>query len=326
MKRNTEKRKNPSQDPRAGHFWDCIQGSDVQIGGLGCSGNGCNCTQSCEIWLTPNCHLYVFGSSRKHFISTHSLPTVFIRANPRDLRSSPSSSDPICSSLLLLLSRCGLHSPSGKRFVGPIALKTIAIAKCPDNRDCHWHWPRVATTTATGQTRSICVNIWDLFWELGLLCSSGRLWKRSEDRGPAFHHLLPQFWIPLLVKMVVKSPGKPRFSSENFVFTSLIALPLPFIAWPPKYLSQSDSFEDSVLQVLFWRAEQIPRNSCQLDSVLPIFVVFLWKHPLGAEEMSEVVGVLECLCFPGSWWWYPALQWGLPRSLSPHNLCCSGTI
>ena len=43
-----------------------------------------------------NCDLYVFSASRKHFISTHSLPTVFIRANPhrpprplREIRSPP---------------------------------------------------------------------------------------------------------------------------------------------------------------------------------------------------------------------------------------------
>ena len=110
--------------------------------------NGGWCTQRRDL-ARPNCDLYVFGPSRKHFISTHSLPTVFIRANPRDplLLQSRSSTDPIRSALPLLPPA---PSPSssypdviythhrGKGFVGPIASRTIKIgghiAKCPADR------------------------------------------------------------------------------------------------------------------------------------------------------------------------------------------------
>ena len=92
-----------------------------------------------------NCDLYVFSASRKHFISTHSLPTVFIRANPhrpprplREIRSPPFQ---ICSLPLATIGTIGiitigtiasypdrgLHSPPGKRVVGTIASRTIKI-------------------------------------------------------------------------------------------------------------------------------------------------------------------------------------------------------
>ena len=133
----------------------------------------CTSTQRRDL-ARPNCDLYVFGSSRKHFISTHSLPTVFIRANPRDPR--PISRDPITLSRYLLASSYpdrGLHLPPTKSFVGSIALRTIKIgghiAKCPDaDLDTDIGRGRVAHHHRNpGQTRAICVNIRDLFRAAG---------------------------------------------------------------------------------------------------------------------------------------------------------------
>ena len=135
---------NTRQDPRAGYLalHLRLRRSNCR---LGCSRNGCNCTQR-----SGSLQIVIFMfSARAGNISLapiHFPPylSALIRETP------PVAVPQIRSALpsLLLLSRCGLHLPPGKRFVGPIALRTIAIAghfaKCPDHLDCHWHWLRVA--------------------------------------------------------------------------------------------------------------------------------------------------------------------------------------
>ena len=123
--------------------------------------NGGWCTQRRDL-ARPNCDLYVFGPSRKHFISTHSLPTVFIRANPRDplLQWRFHGSDQICSSPatsslpLLFLSRCDLHSPPGERVCRPHCVE--------DNQDWRTHC-KVSRRSEGGPPQrvrlAICVNI-----------------------------------------------------------------------------------------------------------------------------------------------------------------------
>ena len=130
--------------------------------------NGCWCTQRRDL-ARPNCDLYVFGSSRKHFISTHSLPTVFIRANPhrpprplREIRSPPFQ---ICSLPIATIGTItiatiasypdrGLHSPPGKGLSAP-----LRRGQSRSGRD---------TLTGGGRPRAICVNIPTYFelWSL----------------------------------------------------------------------------------------------------------------------------------------------------------------
>ena len=112
-----------------------------------------------------NCDLYVFSASRKHFISTHSLPTVFIRANPhrpprplREIRSPPFQ---ICSLPVATIGTItitiatigtissypdrGLHSPPGKGLSA-----RLRRGQSRSGRD---------TLTGGGRRRAICVNI-----------------------------------------------------------------------------------------------------------------------------------------------------------------------
>ena len=102
-----------------------------------------------------NCDLYVFSASRKHFISTHSLPTVFIRANPhrpprplREIRSPPLQ---ICSLPIATIGTIssypdrGLHSAPGKGLSAP-----LRRGQSRSGRD---------TLTGGGCPRAICVNI-----------------------------------------------------------------------------------------------------------------------------------------------------------------------
>ena len=111
-----------------------------------------------------NCDLYVFSASRKHFISTHSLPTVFIRANPhrpprplREIRSPPFQ---ICSLPIATIGTIasypdrGLHSPPGKGLSAP-----LRRGQSRSGRD---------TLTGGGRPRAICVNIPTYFelWSL----------------------------------------------------------------------------------------------------------------------------------------------------------------
>ena len=79
-----------------------------------------------------NCDLYVFSASRKHFISTHSLPTVFIRANPhrpprplREIRSPPFQ---ICSLPVATI---------GTIIIGTIDTITIATISSYPDRGLH---------------------------------------------------------------------------------------------------------------------------------------------------------------------------------------------
>ena len=87
--------------------------------------------------------------------------------------------------------------------------------------------------------------------------------------------------------MVVKrlSPAfHPRISF------SLIALPLPFIAWPSFQIFITVGFisrfgEQKYKKVVFWRAQQIPKNSCQY---------------LGGQKCKEWLFSLWCICWKAS--------------------------
>ena len=193
--------------------------------------------------------LYVFTSSRKHFISSHSLPTVFIRANPQPPPADQEIPSALPSTATISISS-SIFSSSSSFFCSnyyypdlvytqhrPEVCRRPCVGQIQDRRDTFGAvWP-----TATIQTSAICANIpWicaDLCISANILCicvNIRNLFRAASERfvKEIWRYKWPAPPSSSNSSSCVNGRKNPvaapeRFSSGNFVFSSLIAWPCP---------------------------------------------------------------------------------------------------